>query len=337
MKYFIAVDIGATKTRVALCTHERILEKVVYNTPRDTRPRAVIEPILELIRTKWGKHVSNVVAIGVATVGPLDIKTGCVVNAPNIPARSFEVKRPLSIFKKPVYVVNDCVAAIWGERHYGLARYVDNAVYVTLSTGVGAGVIVDGNLLLGKAGNAHEVGHIVIDFNSDLPCGCGGRGHWESYAGGANLPNVAKYVAEKERVNSKLSEQVLSNVKIDPKDIFDYYRLGDALAKKVVELYIKATAAGLASVINAYDPELILLGGSIFLNNIDILMNPIISQVEANIVTKMPEIRPTTLGDDVVLRGALAIAVNPPTKLAKLQQLSVEPQENDGNSLYHGS
>ncbi|MEM4487826.1 MAG: ROK family protein [Desulfurococcaceae archaeon] len=321
MRYYIALDIGATKIGLALCNRERILDKITHRTPRDEQPNSISELIVRLIKEKWSSYLTNVDAIGVATIGPLDIAKGAVVNTPNIPSRSFEIRKPLvEEFKKPTHVVNDCVAAVWGERLYGDAREVDNVVYLTLSTGVGAGVIIDGDLILGKAGNAHEVGHIVVNFNSDLPCGCGGRGHWESYAGGANLPRVAAYIAEKERVKSKLAEKVLSKEHIDAKTIFDYYRVGDALAKKVVELYISATAAGLASVINAYDPELVLLGGGVFLNNVDVLYKPMVSLIKSNVVTKMPAIRPTRFGDDVALYGSLAIATNPPLKLIKIQE-----------------
>jgi len=92
----------------------------------------------------------------------------------------------------------------------------------------------------------------------------------------------------------------------------------------IVDLYIKATAAGISSVINAYDPELITIGGSVFLNNVDILYEPILRLVRENIVTGLPEIKPTRLGDDVGLYGALALIVNPPVKLKKIQSRILE-------------
>lgn len=321
MEYFIAVDLGATKTRVALCSSEGIIEKVVYSTPREGDEYTIASSIVNTVKKQWSNFIGRVKAIGVASIGPLDIARGRVVNAPNLPIKTFELLRPLvATFKKPVYVVNDCVAAAWGEKFYGDAREVENFVYLTLSTGIGAGVVVDGQLLMGKMGNAHEVGHMVVDFDSELPCGCGGRGHWESYAGGANLPRVAEYIALREHVDSELASMVKVGVRVDAKVIFDYYRKGDALAKRVIELYVKATAAGIASLINAYDPELIIVGGGVFLNNVDVLLEPIVSATRANVVTGMPLIKPTRLGDDVGLYGALAIASETPRALLNIQQ-----------------
>lgn len=321
IEYYVAVDVGATKTRVALCTRSEIIDKVVYTTPRSGGELAVADSIAKTVREKWSSELEYIVAIGVATIGPLDIREGRVVNTPNLPLRNFEILRPLArFFKKPVLVANDAVASAWGEVHYGDGRGYSNVVYVTLSTGVGCGVIVNGNLLLGKMGNAHEAGHVVVDFDSDLECGCGGRGHWEAYAGGANLSRVAMYLARKHHVDSELARLLQSSVSIDAKDIFDYYRRGDLLARITVDLYIKATAAGLASVINVYDPEIVIIGGSVFLNNVDILLDPIISLVRTHVVTEMPVVKPTRLGDDVGLYGALALAVDPPRVLLEAQR-----------------
>jgi glucokinase len=315
------VDIGATKTRIALCDKGKIIDKQVYSTPREGGELVVAEFIIKAVMSKWSSEFEHVKSIGVATIGPLNIKEGRVVNTPNLPVRSFELLRPLARgFKRPVLVANDAVAAVWGEVHYGDAKGYKNAVYITLSTGVGCGVVVDGNLLIGKMGNAHEAGHIVVDFDSDLECSCGGRGHWESYAGGANLPQVARYLAEKYNVSSELAKTLRGGIPVDAKAIFEYYRRSDPLSKLVVDLYIKATAAGLASVINTYDPEIVIIGGGVFLNNVDILLEPLISMVRANIVTEMPIIKPTRLGDNVGLYGALALATNPPSVLLEIQR-----------------
>lgn len=321
MEYYISIDLGATKTRIALCTRNEIIEKTSYPTPRTGDENTIPRKIIEVVKDNWSQYLGEIRAIGVASIGPLDLTRGMVVNTPNIPIHTFELLRPLvREFKKPVYIANDCVASAWGERLYGDARDVDNLIYLTLSTGIGAGIVVDGNLLIGKMGNAHEVGHIVIDFNSDLPCGCGGRGHWEAFAGGSNIPRVVRYIAGREDIRSELRSIVDSGIEIDAKTLFDYYRRGDILARRVVELYIKATAAGIASIINTYDPELVIIGGSVFLNNIDILYGPIVELSKLNVVTGFPEIKPTRLGDDVGLYGGLAIAVNTPNRLLEIQR-----------------
>ncbi|MEM4717695.1 MAG: ROK family protein [Desulfurococcaceae archaeon] len=319
---YIAIDIGATNTRISLCDRQGLLEKMVYSTPREGDEYTIARFICEKIVSKWRDELNRVETIGVATIGPLDIKQGRVVNTPNIPIRNFEIIKPITkTLRKPVYVANDCVASVWGEKIYGDGRGVSNLIYLTLSTGIGAGIVVDDNLLIGKMGNAHEIGHIVVDFNSQIKCGCGGRGHWEAFAGGANLPRVAKYVLLKDRslMTTELGKRIASNESVTSKDIFDYYRKGDRLSIEVIELYIKATAAGIASIINAYDPEVLIMGGSVFLNNMDILLEPILEVVKDNIVTGMPIMKPTKFADDVGLYGALALANHTPQKIKQIQ------------------
>lgn len=321
MKYYLAVDVGATKTRIALCDENGVLEKVVELTPREGDELTIANLITNTVRQKWERFIENVASIGIGTIGPVDIRRGRVVNTPNLPIRSFQLLEPLvRAFHKPVFVANDAVSSVWGEVHYGVARGRENVVYVTLSTGVGVGVVVDGHLLIGKEGNAHEAGHIVVAYDSDIKCGCGGTGHWEAFAGGANIPRVAKYLARKTGLKTPLSELLDKNIDVTARDVFEYYRRGDELAKIVVETYVRATAAGLASVINTYDPELVILGGGVFLNNTDILLEPIIERVRVNIVTSMPDFAVTSLGDDVGLFGALAIATHTPDTLRKIQE-----------------
>jgi len=320
---YIAVDLGATKTRIALCSRDRILEKTVIPTPRSGGSETIAETIVAEIKSKWGNALSQVRAVGIASIGPLDLRRGRVIKTPNLPFETIELLEPLRrMLSIDVYVVNDAVAAAWGEKHFGAGIGVENLLYVTLSTGVGGGVIVNNHLLLGKQGNAHEIGHIVVDYGSDLKCGCGGYGHWEAYAGGNNLPRVAAWLLSKEPSSyssSVLAERIRKGERVSSIDIFSHYRMGDSLARRVVEYLIKATGAGLASAINSYDPELVTIGGGVFLNNVDVLLEPIIRETLRNIVTNPPVIKATGLGDDIGLYGALAIAVNPPKDLLRLQ------------------
>lgn len=320
MKYYLAVDVGATKTRVAICDKNGVIDKVVEHTPREGDEYTVANSIVNITKRKWNHLIEKVESVGVATIGPVNIKRGCVVNTPNLPIRNFHLLEPLvRAFRKPVYVANDAVSSVWGEVHYGIGRGRENVVFVTLSTGVGVGVVVDGHLLIGKEGNAHEAGHIVVDFDTEIPCGCGGVGHWEAFAGGANLPKVARYLASKTGLKTPLSDLLEKGSDVTAREVFEYYRKGDELARIVVETYIKATAAGLASVINVYDPELVVIGGGVFLNNVNVLFNPIVELVKKNIVTSAPEFAITSLGDDVGLYGALAIAVYTPETLRRIQ------------------
>ncbi|QOR94027.1 ROK family protein [Thermosphaera chiliense] len=320
MKYYLAIDLGASKTRIAVCSKGSIIGKIVETTPKQGDEYTIARFIWEGVMKHFPEYIENIEAVGVASIGPLDVKRGVAVNPTNLPFKEIKLLEPLTkYFKARVIVANDAVAAAWGEKNYGLGKPFRNLIYLTLSTGIGAGVIVDNHLLIGKEGNAHEVGHIVVDFNSELECGCGGRGHWEAFAGGINIPRVAKWLASKHGINSDLLEFLMKHPEATAKDVFEYYRRGDRLAELVVDLYVKASRAGIASIINTYDPELLVIGGGVFLNNQDILFERMLDGLENDVVTSKPIIKPTGFGDDVGLYGALALAVNPPRELVEVQ------------------
>ncbi|MCD6301403.1 MAG: ROK family protein [Staphylothermus sp.] len=324
-KYFIAVDIGATKTRVAIGDTNGLIDKKVFLTPKTGNSLIIARKIYECIINSYGSFIDKVESIGIGTIGPLDIRMGKVVNPTNLNIESVELKTPLEEWlKKPVYVLNDAMAGVLGEKMFGLGKDYSNIVYITISTGVGGGIIVDDHLLIGKLGNAHEIGHIVVDYDSDIPCGCGGYGHWESFAGGANIPRLAMILARRNpgMFKTKCYEESMKG-EITPPRLFQCYRENDMFAKYVVEKIVKASGAGLANVINSYDPEIITIGGSVYLNNIDILREPMIRYAKKNAVTEMPRIETTPLGEDIVLYGALAVAIKPPAELLRIQKTTI--------------
>ena len=132
-------------------------------------------------------------SIGVGSIGPIDLRRGMITNTPNYPFKEIPVVEPLrEWFGVPVRIANDCTAGVLGEHFYGAGKGVYNLFYVTFSTGLGGGAMVDGHLLMGKDGNAVEVGHLTIDPDSEIVCGCGCPGHWEAYCGGMNIPRFAR-------------------------------------------------------------------------------------------------------------------------------------------------
>ncbi len=223
----------------------------------------------------------------------------------------------------PVYVINDAEAAAWGEKIFGAGKDVENLVYLTISTGIGAGVIVDGRLILGKDGNAHEVGHMVIDVSDGLPCNCGGRGHWEAYASGSNIPRYAAWLARRKspsRFGDSQAYLLALQGELDAPTLYKLAREHDRFAEYIVHKLNKIHAAGIANIANAYDPEIITIGGSVFLCNIDLILNEIVELAKENMIVKPPEIKPTPLGFDAGLYGAVAIAIKPPKALTRIQR-----------------
>jgi glucokinase len=198
-----------------------------------------------------------------------------------------------------------------GERLFGAGQGLNNLVYVTISTGLGGGAIVDGTLLLGKDGNAVEVGHMTIDPESEFICGCGCKGHWEAFSGGRNIPVYASKLLSGLEWNIGVLHQLtkgnLNN--LDTKKIFEAAKKGDQIAHRLVcEIGVK-NAIGFANIINAYDPELITIGGSIALNHPNLILNPIKDNISKHTINRVPEIIITPLGHDSVIMGALALAM----------------------------
>jgi glucokinase len=305
---YIAVDIGATKIRVASGNLEGILEKISGETDRMNGPEGVSLQIIKMIR----ELVNSPEAIGVGSIGPINHGTGIITNTPNYPFNKIPVVKPLmQEFEVPVKIVNDCTAGVLGEHVYGAGKGLYNLSYITISTGLGGGAMVDGHLLMGKDGNAVEVGHLTIYPDSEIICGCGGKGHWEAYSSGKNIPKFAQMLLKSnEWHDSLLAVLCNSNVKaITTEMIFDAAKQGDETALWIVGEVGKINAIGIANVINAYDPALITIGGSVALSNPELIMKPIHSYVAQHVINRLPEIAITSLGGDIVLYGALALAV----------------------------
>ncbi len=309
---YIAVDIGATNIRVAVGDDEGLKAKLSEVTDRKNGASGIPRQIARMIRTLGVSPR----AIGIGSIGPIDITKGMIGDTPNFPFKNIPVVEPLKDeFHVPVALMNDCSAAVIGEHAYGGGKGIDNLFYVTMSTGLGGGAIVDGHPLGGKDGNAPEIGHIVIDPNSELVCGCGCRGHWEAYSSGPNIPRYAKLLLRGvDLKGSVLGELMGSNLaKLTSEILFQAAKQGDHGASLVVNSIGKINAVGFADIVNAFDPELITVGGSIALNNPNAILNPINDLIDDYLINRKPRIVITPLGADVVLYGGFALA----SKLAR--------------------
>ena len=308
VRQYAAVDIGATNIRVASGNEEGLKEKLAEKTDRSHGAEGVPAQIIRMIRTL---EIDELASIGIGSIGPIDICTGSIVNTPNFPFKTIPVLEPLTFeFHVPVRMLNDCSAAVLGEQRFGAGKGLRNLAYVTLSTGLGGGAIVDGHLLVGKDGNAVEIGHLTIDPDSPLVCGCGCRGHWEAYSSGSNIPNFASLLlGEMEEGGLLLELSGGSPDGITSEVLFDAAQRGDPTARSIVSEIGEVNAIGFANIVNAFDPELITVGGSIALRNPDLVIKPVVENIGRHLINRRPEIEITPLGDDVVLYGALALAL----------------------------
>lgn len=317
-KYVIGVDLGATWVRVALSDERgRFVEKARERVDKssETAISGQIVRLTESTLQKKGISPRHLEGVGIASAGPLDLKEGRIVKPPNLPFAQVHITKP--IVKKlnvPTYLINDCTAAVLGERRFGAGKGLDNIVFVTIGTGIGGGAIVDGHLLLGKDGNAVEVGHFTIDSQDRLKCGCGKRGHWEAYCSGKNIPDFIRMRVreiEETRVNQSLllksMEGDLST--LTSEDLFAAAKNGDALSLQLVEEIGTLNAIGFANVINAYDPSLITVGGSVVLRNKRLVLPPIREKAKHHVLTRVPKIVATPLAEDVGIYGAIAVVL----------------------------
>jgi len=211
----------------------------------------------------------------------------------------------------PIYLLNDCISAVVGEKFFGAGKNHENLAYVTISTGIGGGVYVDGHLLMGEDRNAAEIGHFTIDHEEALLCGCGKRGHWQAYCSGKGIPDYVKLLL-KEKKPEELQGCLLQDANdrdrfdITARTLYDAAKADDPICKDLVERIGVLNAIGFACVVDAYDPSLITVGGAITLNNTALVVDPIRQHVEEHTRNRAPDIIITPLGEDIVLFGALA-------------------------------
>jgi len=251
--------------------------------------------------------------VGIGFIRTVSLKRGVILIAPNLNLREIPLVGPIEEeLGLPVALQNDCAAAVIGEKFFGAGKTVTNLVYVTISTGIGGGVYVDGHLLIGKDGNAAEVGHFVVDNKRNLKCGCGGIGHWEAYCSGRNLPRFVKVLVDELKAKDSEIRYLMKscNYELDnltARAIYEGAERGDSLCLKILDEVNDLNARGFACIINAYDPELISVGGAITLNHPSLVLDPIIKGVKKYIAVRPPKIMITPLGEDIVLYGAFAL------------------------------
>jgi glucokinase len=312
----IGVDVGGTNVKIVLGNETgQILTKVSEKTEKNKGPEGVSNQIIEMIHSlqKEDPEAKKAIGVGIGSAGPLDLKKGGLMKPTNIPFDFVPLVEPLKdALKLPTYLLNDCAAAVVGEKHFGAGKRHNNVVYITISTGIGGGVYVDDHLLTGKDGNAHEIGHFTIDSDGRLQCGCGKRGHWEAYCSGRGIPNYVRLLVEEKKPQELMGSLLLKAVNKDlsqliAKTIFDAAKAGDPLSISIVEKIGILNAIGFACVIDAYDPSIITVGGAVALNNADLVIATIKKHIGDHARNRLPEIFLTPLGEYVVAFGALSM------------------------------
>ncbi|WP_049922934.1 ROK family protein [Halopiger djelfimassiliensis] len=313
MVYYAGVDLGATNVRAIVAEDDRTAMGISRNpTPRGPTGIDVTEGVLRTLREACGDAgiaPDEIVAAGIGSIGPFDLAEGAVIDPANLPDSIDRI--PLTgpigklIDSDEVYLHNDTNAGVIGERFHA-DRNPDDMVYITVSSGIGAGVCCDGEIMDGWDGNAGEVGHCVVDPQGRMTCGCGRDGHWEAYCSGNSIPDYARLLAEDDQTIT--TQLPLEGPDFTAKDVFELAG-DDELADYVIDQLAHWNAIGVTNVIQSFAPIVVSFGGAVALHNEELVVDPVRERVAEMVMTNVPEIRVTDLGDDVVLEGALASAM----------------------------
>ena len=278
MKYYIGIDLGGTNIKGAVVSETgEILRQSSCPTRAEAGAAAVTESIANMINDlAAGREISGV---GMGCPGTVDDAGGTVVYACNLGWMHYDVRAALR--EKTgfsVRLVNDANAAALAEVKAGCAKGAQSAVVVTLGTGVGGGVVLDGKMLTGYTGAASELGHMVIRAGGE-ECTCGRRGCFEAYASATALIRETKR-AMAAHPESRMHAAAEENGAVDGRTAFIAAQRGDAAAQVVVDRYLDDLACGVANIVNIFFPEVIALSGGVA-NQGDALLVPLRERVRA--------------------------------------------------------
>ncbi len=302
---YIAVDLGGTNIRAARCDGEgRILARAQGPTRPEEGVEAVIARIIKAIEAVWSGG-EPVEAIGVGAPGPLDPRTGVVRTAPNLGWENVPLADRLrERFRVPCFVGNDANLAALGEWQYGAGRGHAHLVYLTVSTGIGGGVITHGVLLEGAHGLGAELGHIVVEARDGPRCGCGRTGCLEAVASGTAIARMAREAwARGEPVPWRDPAAVTAA------EVAEAAVHGNPVASAIMDRAAFYLGVGIASFWHIFNPTLVILGGGVMKTG-EWFLEKIRTYAWERAMTPdyVTPIIPAALGDDVGLFGALAYA-----------------------------
>lgn len=306
MTNYIAVDIGGTQLRAACFPTECLTPTEVSRISTRDPNSTPLERLAYLIASIWPQE-ARVAAIGVAAPGPLDPFKGVMIEAPNIPGW---VDLPLKQFLEdrfhvPVALGNDANLAALGEWKYGAAKGHHHVIYITVSTGIGGGVIVGDRLLLGENGFAGELGHITITQDGPV-CSCGQRGHLEALASG---PALARW-AEME-ITKGIPSSLTSGRSLTAREVGDAAIKGDPLAIQALARSGYFIGQALANYLHIFNSTALIIGGGVSRTG-SLLMGPLKASLEKHVLSpdylKGLLLTTASLRDEAGLVGALALA-----------------------------
>ena len=314
MEEYIGIDIGGTKCAIVTAKIENNVPIIKYKSKINTKdfssPIDTIDylcnDLLDYLK-KNNKDIKSFKAVGISCGSPLDSKTGYILSPPNLPGWDEVpvVKLVKDRLGLDTYLQNDANACAVAEWKFGSGVGYNNVVFLTFGTGFGAGLILDGKLYEGTNGNAGEIGHVRLSNNG--PIGYGKKGSVEGFCSGGGLKQIAQQEVQRCKSNNI---QTNLNEESTAKDIFENARLGDKIAKDIVNKCAKRLGNALSIIIDLINPEVIIIG-SIYERNEDLLYKKVMKQIKKEALpqsTNVCKILKAKLGDGIGDCASIAIA-----------------------------
>ena len=291
----LCADIGGTSVKLGLCDKDGVLHATAEaSVSFDNYQTPIIDTVITASRAFLAEHPCFLTGIGVSATGQVDSRLGAVIGT-NGKIANYEgtnIKAHMEeAFSVPCEVLNDANAALLGEVFRGGAQSEQNVVMLTLGTGVGGGVLVEGKLLMGHRGIAGEMGHFTL-YQDGIPCPCGKRGCYESYASTTALIRAAEAATGETSLNGRV--------------LFERIKNGDAILQTVLDKWLDDVAAGITGLVHLFNPELVLIGGGVSRQE-ELLLKPLRQRVLHGAMPRFTEnlrIERAQLGNDAGLLGA---------------------------------
>ena len=317
---YIGIDLGGTNIAVGVCDENlKIIVKGSVPTNPDRAPELIVKDMADLsakLLKDSGFSIEDVASVGIATPGTANSDTGVVEYSNNIPFLRFPIA---DVFKsylpvKQVLIENDANAAALAEALSGAAKGTAKSVMITLGTGVGGGIVIDGKVYSGFNHAGGELGHIVIE-KGGRPCSCGRRGCWEAYSSATGLVNMTREKVNECKIKgipSLMVDEFDQTGRVSARTAFSAMKKGDKAGSEVVNEYVDYLACGLTNIINIFQPEVLSIGGGISGEG-DYLLKPLLEIVRTEQYTRnVPnqcKVRIAELGNDAGIVGAAGLGL----------------------------
>ncbi len=313
---YIGIDLGGTNVKVG-CFDDKlnVLYKGSVPTECDMGPDFVVDKIVEGVNDSLSaisKYITDVIALGIGVPGPSNLSEGIIIAAPNmpkfknVPMRDILAKR----FGKPVVFENDANAACWGEFAAGAGKDVSDMAFFTLGTGIGGGLVCNGQIVHGYDDNAAEFGHVIVEPGGRL-CGCGQKGCVEPYASASSTAARAQEAVE-QGTESTLKSVLDKNGTITCKDVYEHLAAGDKLAKEITDKTAELLALMSINMLHISGPSRIVFAGGMIAAG-DLLLGRIKHYFDKHIWPLKKEtvqVCFATLGEDAGIIGTAALALH---------------------------